>query len=1525
MSALPTVATGAASSITLTGATLNGLVNPNGSTTTALFQYSTSPLFTPTVATTIGSGYNQPVGVAVDAVGDVFVADIGTNSVYEVPHGGTIKTIGSGFNTPRGVAVDAAGDVFVADYGNNAVKEVLPNGTIKTIGSGFSGPYGVAVDTSGDVYVADFNNNAVKEVLPNGTTTKTISSAISAPRDVAVDAAGDVFVATYVNSAVYEVLPSGTVNTIGSGFNEPRGVAVDAAGDVFVADAGNNAIYQVLPNGTINTIGSGYAFPAGVAVDAAGDVFVADRDNVRIDKLSPPTVTATPSSLTGTTAKAVSATLTGLNSQTTYYDRVVATNAGGTVAASASSFFTLPPPTVATGAASSVTETGATLNATVNPKGSTTTALFQYSTSFLFTPTVETIVGSGFNGPQGVGVDAAGDVFVADTQHSLVKEVLPNGTIKTIGSGFVGPTAVAVDAAGDVFVADFNSNVVKEVLPSGVIKTIGSGFNGPSGVAVDGAGDVFVADSNNNAVKEVLPNGTILTIGSGFVLPRRVAVDSAGDVFVSDLGHNAIKEVLPNGTIKTIGSGFLAPIGVAVDAVGDVFVGSNGNNLVQEVLTDGTILTIGSGFNSERGVAVDAAGDVFVADFGNSRIVEVSPPTVAATPSPLSGTTAKAVSATLTGLTPGTTYYDRVVATSAGGTVADTSTGSFTTQQATPTATSVAPGTATVSYGQSATFTAKVSSSAGVPPDGSMQFLVNGVAYGSPVALSGATAQLAISEPAGSYTIAAQYTGDANYAATLPAAETTASLTVNQAATETAVTPGTATVSSGQSATFTATVSSSAGVPPGGSVQFLVNGAAYGSPVALSGATAQLAISESAGSYTITAQYGGDSNFSGSSSTASMLTVNPGGSLITLASFDGTNGAIAAGGLVMDAAGNSFGTTGQGGTSNAGTVFELAAGSGTITTLASFNGANGQDPNVGLIEDASGNLFGVTAGGGNASNDGTVFEVAAGSHAITTLALFSGTNGATPNGTLIEDGSGNLFGTTELGGASNDGTVFEVAAGSGAITTLASFNGANGFEPFGSLVEDGSGNLFGAATDGGAYGDGDVFEVAAGSHAITTLASFNGANGQWPQGGLIMDGSGNLFGTTYTGGASSDGTVFEVTAVNHAIISLASFNGANGQSPLCRLVEDGSGDLFGAAIGGGASNDGTLFEVAAGSGAITALASFNGANGQSPEGDLVEDGSGNLYGTAALGGANGVGVVFEYAPGTFIVTNTADSGVGSLRYEIGLANSAGGASTIAFGSLFNTPQTITLTSGQLELSNTIEPETITGPAAGVTVSGGGLSRVFQVDSGVTASISGLTITGGTTTGNGGGILNEGMLTIEDSTIQDNSASSYGGGVFNENGTVTITNVTISGNSSSFAAGGIGSQFGTTTLTDCTVSGNSALFGGGLMSRFNATTFTDCTISGYSAGIAGGIYSQFGTATLTDCTISGNSASFGGGIYNHDFHRDTRRDDRSGERGDQRRARRQRNICLAGEQPDRQDRRQLRLGRLRPDRHHRPAA
>ncbi len=168
---------------------------------------------------------------------------------------------------------------------------------------------------------------------------------------------------------------------------------------------------------------------------------------------------------------------------------------------------------------------------------------------------------------------------------------------------------------------------------------------------------------------------------------------------------------------------------------------------------------------------------------------------------------------------------------------------------------------------------------------------------------------------------------------------------------------------------------------------------------------------------------------------------------------------------------------------------------------------------------------------------------------------------------------------------------------------------------------------------------------------------------------------------------------------------------------------------------------------------------------------------------------------------------------------------------------------------QLELSNTLEPETIAGPAAGVIVSGGGLSRVFQVDGGVTASISGMTITGGSA---GGGLS--------------------GGGLYNDGGTVTLTDCTLSGNSAGYGGGGLFSRFGTTTLTDCTITSNSVPdflgFGGGLFSIFGTTTLTDCTVTDNSGWAGGGLYLRGDTTTLTDCTFSGNSATFGGGIYSH---------------------------------------------------------
>jgi hypothetical protein len=265
---------------------------------------------------------------------------------------------------------------------------------------------------------------------------------------------------------------------------------------------------------------------------------------------------------------------------------------------------------------------------------------------------------------------------------------------------------------------------------------------------------------------------------------------------------------------------------------------------------------------------------------------------------------------------------------------------------------------------------------------------------------------------------------------------------------------------------------------------------------------------------------------------------------------------------------------------------------------------------------------------------------------------------------------------------------------------------------------------------------------------------------------------------------------------------------------------------------------------------------------------------------------------------SLVVNTTSDAlfpgaGLLSLREAVAFANvDSAGISTITFDkNVFATPKTIPLTGGQLELSNTAEAVTITGPKAGVTVSGGGNSRVFQVDALVKASISGLTISGSNAGdyGSGGGLLNYGTVELTHCTVSGNTAGpvgfSYyggglGGGVANF-GTATLTNTTLSGNSASagyfsFGGGSGGGMFnaGTATLTNCTVSGNSAtgsrgFFGGGAgsgggVANLGTATLANCTLSGNSAtGSGGGLYNG-ATAALTNCTVSGNTASGGGG-------------------------------------------------------------
>jgi autotransporter passenger strand-loop-strand repeat protein len=361
--------------------------------------------------------------------------------------------------------------------------------------------------------------------------------------------------------------------------------------------------------------------------------------------------------------------------------------------------------------------------------------------------------------------------------------------------------------------------------------------------------------------------------------------------------------------------------------------------------------------------------------------------------------------------------------------------------------------------------------------------------------------------------------------------------------------------------------------------------------------------------------------------------------------------------LIIDAAGDLFGTAQAYG--GDGIAFEIPYRNGvyarTLTTLGSFSGDYVSD---GLMAGATGNLFATTEAGGTYL-DGAVFEIAFvdGSYASapTLLASFDGTNGATPDSPLVSDANGDLFGTTQAGGAYGYGTVFEIAnTSSGYATTpipLYSFNTPHYLGLKGSLFVDAAGNVFGTTFDGGgAYNNyGAVFEIikTGGTFAASpiTLASFNGSDGGNPNDGLTADAAGDLFGTTFGGGADNDGAVFEIVNTSTGYAStptlLASFNGTNGEYPLGGVIADAVGDLFGTTYSGGASGDGTAFEIVKTGTSYAAtpilLASFNASSGEGPEASLVADAAGDLFDTTST--------VFELSDTGFIVAPTISGAI----------------------------------------------------------------------------------------------------------------------------------------------------------------------------------------------------------------------------------------------------------------------------------------
>ena len=291
----------------------------------------------------------------------------------------------------------------------------------------------------------------------------------------------------------------------------------------------------------------------------------------------------------------------------------------------------------------------------------------------------------------------------------------------------------------------------------------------------------------------------------------------------------------------------------------------------------------------------------------------------------------------------------------------------------------------------------------------------------------------------------------------------------------------------------------------------------------------------------------------------------------------GTDGAHPAG-LVMGADGNLYDITVNGGTSNDGTVFKITP-VGTESVLYSFAGGTDGTYPAGLVLGASGNLYGTTNGGG-ASNDGTVFKITPAGTESVLYSFAGGADGAHPHAGLVLGANGDLYGTTIVGGASNDGTVFRITP-AGTESVFYSFaGGTDGAHPHAGLVMDASGNLYGTTSGGGTSGLGTVFKITPTS-TESVLYSFDYSprertDGALPASRLVLGAGGNLYGTTIAGGASGHGTVFKITPVGIETV-LHAFT-TDGDEPT-GLVLGAGGDLYGITVNGGTSGHGTVFKI----------------------------------------------------------------------------------------------------------------------------------------------------------------------------------------------------------------------------------------------------------------------------------------------------------------------------------------------------------
>jgi gliding motility-associated-like protein len=651
------------------------------------------------------STFFAPAGVATDASGNIYVADEGSSLIRKITPQGLVTTLaGSGtqgyvdatgsaaaFNGPTGVAVDALGDVFVADFGNNVIRKISPLGVVTTFaGSGAAGadngtgtgatfdrPEGLTIDAAGNIYVADYGVRDIRKITPAGVVTTIASNGdpVFYPTSIALDAAGNAYFTDQIGNNIRKLTAAGVVSifaghanssgngdgTTGAYFNYPTGVATDKFGNIYVADQNNFAIRKITPAGVVSTLAGGgpqgnvdgvgsaaeFFSPTGVAADNLGNLFVADLQNNEIREI---TLTGygidkpLPAGLVfdATTGK-ISGTPTVVYPATDYTITAYNGNGSSSFVVNIAVLGVAPPPAAPKISYQTpqtyIINTAIPTLAPANTGGAVPPGNYGMVTTLAGSGAAGNANGSGsaasFSIPTGITADAAGNLIVSDFGNNLIRKITPTGDVSTLaGNGTAGningpatiaefhyPVGIVTDAANNIYVADQGNHVIRKINAGGAVLLFsGNGFNGetdgsastatydfPGTMTITPSGIIYEAEDHDNIIRKISPDGSVVTIaGNGTIGAANgtgtaasfneingLAVDKAGNIYVDDSNNKKIRKVTPAGVVSTL-------------------------TLTSNVNGPGGIL------NAPSGLAIDGAGNLYLGDMNDNRIKEIS-------------------------------------------------------------------------------------------------------------------------------------------------------------------------------------------------------------------------------------------------------------------------------------------------------------------------------------------------------------------------------------------------------------------------------------------------------------------------------------------------------------------------------------------------------------------------------------------------------------------------------------------------------------------------------------------------------------------------------------------------------------------------------------------------------------------------------------------------------------------------------------------------------------------------------------